>query len=315
MSPSLVLYLACSLAAWPECRGAGPLHPQLPRDVEEVLWWLPEDTETLVVYRKPTSLRSLIPLGEGLQDEGGPMEIEGLAGRLGERTVACLVEGARRFRAPHGLGLMPFEGAWVLVFEGDVEEPVARAAREVGAARETIGGRELFTLPLSFSEAGEDDVTAYVATPRPDTLVVATDRGYVVDLLRRSAARAGRRAFPEGLPEWEGLDATAPLWAIRHYAARGAEEDPSSPLGKPDRKGWYFADDQAVGLTVESDTGMQRAVVRYHSRNPEAAGLSEGYWQTGARRVGPGVTESTIPLGRGAMFLRLLTALGHGVCT
>jgi hypothetical protein len=63
-----------------------------------------------------------------------------------------------------------------------------------------------------FHDTLESDVwTAYITIPRADVLVVAWNRVYLDQLLRRRGARAGARALPRGLPEWAWLDPSAPF--------------------------------------------------------------------------------------------------------
>ena len=98
---------------------------KLPKAVDDILWWLPEDTETLMVTQGPFAVGAesraidvdalgldataqLITLSIG-DDHFDPE----LAKTLRKRPIALAVHGSRRFRAPNGFGMMRYEGALI----------------------------------------------------------------------------------------------------------------------------------------------------------------------------------------------------------
>ena len=99
-----------------------PVHPaptRPPAIVEEIIGWLPADTQTVTVLNGPMDV-SLPRQVEPPQHEEpahvidtmlrgtllGPLGASHLRSLLG-LTVTVTVEGSRRFRAPRGLGLFP----------------------------------------------------------------------------------------------------------------------------------------------------------------------------------------------------------------
>jgi hypothetical protein len=98
-----------------------------PDVVRDVLWWFPEDTETVTVARREfkaeeidlhsppgdlTHAFSLVSVSTflALQDSK-------FYSQLHDQTVLLSVEGSRRFRAPTALGGMLYEGCTAIFFE------------------------------------------------------------------------------------------------------------------------------------------------------------------------------------------------------
>jgi hypothetical protein len=330
-------------------RPAGAAGPQRPDRLEAALWWLPSDTQTLMVARGPWTIEVPRP---GQQEPGlEPLSLEDelrslisgfspdrRAGASRAPTVAFALEGSRHFRSPKDLGMMLYEGAQIVVFE----QPLGAAADDIKRClierygrpffaddpvlqKETIGGHEVFWFE---HKQNSDVVKTYLTLPRPDVLVSATDRGYLGEVLSRMSKKGATRAFPADLPEWRHLDMSKPIWAIRHYDRNDAAEDPSSPLAGGQRAA-NVPDDRAVGFVFTFDAGKSDlARLRYLSANENAleiAGAAWTYAEEGikpeVRHVEPGVVEMSLslkgPVGRdspASMFLLLLLqALGHAV--
>jgi hypothetical protein len=105
-----------------------PAKSTLPERLEEVLWWLPEDTQTLVVSQGRLELpplrqdRDALPSFEDsfLSLAAVPLvvvEKGAVYKTLAGSKVSLCVEGSRRFRAPKGLGMMSYEGCHILMFD------------------------------------------------------------------------------------------------------------------------------------------------------------------------------------------------------
>jgi hypothetical protein len=328
---------------------AGPAAARRPDRLEEVLWWLPSDTQTIVVVRGPW--RGEIPAfrreGGGGADIGrlddilrsviSGLSVERRAGDPRLPPVAFALQGSRRFRSPKDLGLMPYEGANIVVFQ----QPLGPAAEALKRSwlppdppffegdpiprKERIAGHEV----LSYEHKLQSDVwTFYLTQPRPDVLITATDRRYLTVLLSRMSKKGERRALPDDLPEWKHLDAGKAIWAIRHYDRGDARDDPSSPLAGG-RRAANSPDDRAVGLVFTLDAGKTDvASIKYLSANEDALAIARDAWtaveeglKPEVRRVVPGVVEVSLPVkapvGRDSptsyFLLFLLQALGHGV--
>lgn len=113
--------------------------------LDNVLKWLPADTQTVMVARGPFTLRieqdGELPLDEAMRQLTASLthtQAERFAKRFCDHTILLAVEGSRRFRAPKRLGMMPYEGAQVLVFKDDLG---AKGKEFIWSARETVAGQ------------------------------------------------------------------------------------------------------------------------------------------------------------------------------
>ena len=308
--------------------GSTPQAPaaKLPAAIEEILWWLPPDTETLQVTQVRTGARG--PLFEAIEVANGKIEFGDVGyadvvnQSLKTARLIAMVDGSRRFVAPSGLGEMPSEGAMILYFEKPLGTSGARMMAELEKTAEKVenmGGVKV----ILFRDRLEDDIhSSYVAIPQPDTLVIATNRGYLEELLGRRETRAGARAMPQDLPEWQWIDTTAPFWALRHYQRDNVDKDPTSPFRK--NASWSVFDVDAVGVTAHASADGATMVVHYLSKGPKA--------EQAARRIFSHPGDGLIPTFRrasgGAIEVRyvakdeedlamfwfyLMAALGHAI--
>ena len=181
------------------------------------------------------------------------------------------------------------------------------------------------SVTVSQSKSEEDVWTTYVAFPKPNIAVAATDRGYLQEVLARIDGKSGERALPDTLPEWKHVDTHAQFWAVRHYRKAGAGTDQSSPSNG----GWGKASDpQAIGLTFSFDSGKSMtATLTYLSGDGESLKRLQGYFaeRTPAitqmharyRQVEPGVFEGTYDVDQmesASYFVFILEALlGHAI--
>jgi hypothetical protein len=307
-------------------------YPKLPPHIDHVLWWLPEDTQTLIVAQGRFAVpeesglsnvdvrQSLLGFSLGLLSElpGGawPKEITG-------RNVSLWLEGSREFRSPKGLGLMPYEGCGIVVFETDLgkagEALMASLTSRAQATLEVAGQRVIFLQ----TKMEQDLWRIYVTRLEANALLVATDKEYLETVLQRRAIRGTRRALPPHLPEWRHLDPKAQCWAMRHFDRNDTSLDTSSPLKKFNTLG--LDDDQAIGVTFQMSGDNQKAfALHYLSRNSEAVNLMSRFWtQPGLglrpqiRELRRGAVEVRFSAGsladpRGLLFVVLCT-LGHGI--
>ena len=115
-----------------------PNKPELSPALSRLFDWLPADTETVIVAQGPLKIRAqstqpdeLPPLAEAMEslavsiatgfDANWGLDLpRGLKVRLA-------IEGSRNFRAPKGLGMMPYAGCQILQFEGSAEKVVQAA--------------------------------------------------------------------------------------------------------------------------------------------------------------------------------------------
>jgi hypothetical protein len=296
--------------------------------LNEILYWLPADTETIifesgrfkdakdVAYTSDPRLSDYV---RAVQTAFSNAELR--------RKIMFSVEGSRRFRAPMGFGLMPFQGCEIWILE-EGAEPLLTAEMQslIKKAKKVISlsGNQV----AIFTEKMEEDTwTLYVVQPKPDVFLTATNEEFLNIVLTQMAKKPATRAMPADLPEWKYVDNMAPVWAIRHYSKSKDDiaEDPSSPFNK------YLlvapangSDSEAIGMVFSGDSQTKQATVWYLSRAKEALDIAEKRWRPEADKLHPkfdqlepGVVRTTVAakdddLWDLFMFL-LLIQLGHGV--
>ena len=144
-SASLALILVCSVALQAASR-ANPVAAKT-FDLEQLMPWLPADTETVTVARGPFALAGSASGENETRDrvisdknlsrnfEELPLALLGLkngllAKRLEGKRIDLAIEGARHFRPPTGLGEMPYEGCAIAVFSEDLHAEIASFAKD-----------------------------------------------------------------------------------------------------------------------------------------------------------------------------------------
>jgi hypothetical protein len=287
-------------------------------DLERALSWLPSDTETVFVAKGPFTLPAAFPTHEPVTDKATDQEVDQwlqclpialldigkghLLGQLKGQQVDVAIEGSRHARPPYGLGEQPYEGAAIVIFApGSQISPnaVLEKLQSESTRNEEIQGTHV----LVFQEKMEEDLwTMYVAFPEKEVAVVATDRGYLEEvLMRRKGGDPHKRALPGSLPEWRLIDQKAAYFGMRHYDRNQAKSDPSSPFGG--KKAANFPDERAVGFAFSIGTTKPRRVTmtyfsgdlamtpeqspfRILATAPEAHNIDSQF-----RSVGPGVVQ------------------------
>ncbi len=299
-----------------------------------MLPWLPADTETLIVARGPFQLE--IPPSDfgqdGRIDRIWPRAACGLLasiddGRfvepLKKHAVKLAVQGSRNFRAPTDLGIMRFEGCQIIRFEDDLKEDGLQLMKELlesTARRHTISGTDV----AEFAEKFNLDVwQIFVARPKPELLVVATDEKYLQeDLSRMTGADHKTRAFAAGIREWKHIDKQEKSWAMRHFDRNGAARVHNRLAQIANDPG---GDPEATGLTFQLSADRQVAKVIYLGgdaaiRALERSGLSlesSKRAKFDVRVVRDSAVELSLRLEdretEGYFLLMLLDLLGHSV--
>ena len=214
-------------------------------NLNQVLGWLPVDTETVLAANgpfawDPSALSNDSPSQERptateleMQSRMFPLGLLNFKnGGLGEfvkrKSVSLAVEGSRRFRPPRALGLMRYEGCLIKVFIPTVSLDGAafmRAAANSAVRFEAHNGTRIAV----FEEKSEDDTwNTFVGLPHSNVAVVATNLDYLIASLDRMRGTPGTRAIPPNLSEWKHVDTNAPVWGMRVYQKQGADPDPSS---------------------------------------------------------------------------------------
>jgi hypothetical protein len=312
--------------------------------VEQALSWLPADTETAMAANGPFSLPDLNPeennpTGHRDSDEIGeifksvPVGLfgfkKGLMGKyLKNEKILLALEGSRNFRAPSGLGGGSFEGCDVAVFASDIAMSVDAFLKNSSDAvlrTERIEGQQV----IVFQEKLEEDIwTTFVAFPKPNIAVAATNEEYLREVLARINGKGGDRALPESLPEWKYVSTHAEFWALRHYAKKGVPADPTSPFAGQNSS--LITDNHAIGLTFYFDPDKSKtATITYLSGDENSLQNVQKHLfpimsEPGAREmhiryreIAPGVVEGSYDLDHiesAEVFTFVLVALlGHVV--
>ncbi|HEY3744174.1 MAG TPA: hypothetical protein VGL53_30220 [Bryobacteraceae bacterium] len=263
------------------------------QQLNQVLTWLPDDTETVLgangpfPWEDPRALLSAAPPNERVAAE---LDMQfrmlpfmllifkngGLSEFVKGKTVSLAIEGSRRFRPPQSLGDMRYEGCLIVIFGPEVSLDGA-AFMQVAANSAVRFEEAAGTKVAVFEEKSQQDTwTTFVGFPRTNMAVVATNLGYLTTLLDRMKSPQPTRALPQDLPEWKHVDTAAPVWGIRHYRKQGAELDPTSPL--QGKNAANVPDKDAVGVTFSFGRAADpTAIVDYLSANPDARRILSAY--------------------------------------
>jgi hypothetical protein len=255
-----------------------PKAPSPPsQQIEQILSWLPVDTESVRAAMGPLLMPKMS------RDSNGTMAIEKsthevmdtfkqnsllllflLSEEFKEEPIVASIEGSRNFRSPTGLGMMRFQGSAIAVFTGDITARANSFWKD--SAKRIVRMEQIEGCNVGvFQDKSEEDLwTIYVAFPKPNIAVVATDLDYLREVLARINGKHGERALPDTLPEWKYLDTHAEFWAIRHFS-KDASMDPTAPFV---RVPGTEQDDKAIGLTFSfSPDKSNTATVTYLSGN------------------------------------------------
>ena len=244
--------------------------------VDEVLSWVPNDSESIWVNQEPFTIR--IEESVALL-YGRPAQVYSLdrlmalnEGRfyraLDQRTVRLLVAVTRGIQgAKDGTmsvpAVMPAQDtAYFYFFSQPIELPPYDdqiEGRPVWRATAKVFAGEPFQRGV---ERKQRDDLNWIALARPELLILSTRRELLSEILSRISNGSQRRALPTTLPEWAFIDRNSPFWGLRHYTSR------SKP--KPGQRGCMAAeipepDCDATGVTVRLDPANKRLEIRYLS--------------------------------------------------
>jgi hypothetical protein len=304
--------------------------------VKQVLSWLPGDTETVIVGRDflLADFAELLKSRDSYTKQiafqqmalGWPWGLKNgtLAHYVRGERVLLAVGGARHFRLPKSLGLMPYEGCTLIAFtnnQRDRLDAFFKGASKEALKVEEIEGHRI----LVFQQRPESDIwTTFVGLPRPNLLLLATNIDYLKEVLSRLGGESGPRALPESEPQWQYVDTSAQFWGLRRFDRSQGDKDPSSPFWDPRKfvkSPW--TDEQAIGLTFSYDPAHGKGpTITYLSGNPSSGrealllrhegrkfGISLRDLNATALRASYRLDDSTAPLW--VFFLTYL--LGHGI--
>src|ERR1043165_1678673 len=126
-------------------------------DVQNIMWWFPEDTETVTVARGPFKLKIFDrnPVRLDVAEAFRQISIGDLTtlkrGKISKlidgQTILLSVEGSRKFSPPTSLGGMRYEGCSVTCFDRDFSsqrEPLLRSLQDDAKQVKNINGHRVF---------------------------------------------------------------------------------------------------------------------------------------------------------------------------
>lgn len=239
---------------------------------EELLWWLPTDTESIVAARGPFRIQFESDKEEKTEEQGQtnkkpslaeirlkfeqlPLELFNdmdLATTLRGAIVEFAMQGSRHFRDPlPGFDVMDYEGCSIVIFKGPLAEngeKLLRSLRKEATNTKVIAGKKV----LTFEQKTELARWSYfVVVPRPDVLLVSNNLSFLQEVLERMVQKKSPRALPKELPEWRFLNDSARYWGLRHYDRSQAKQDPTSPFS--DKRTFGSGDKKAIGVLFALD--------------------------------------------------------------
>jgi hypothetical protein len=308
--------------------------------IEQMLSWFPADTETLIGATGPLLMPKMSQAADGAMSLENPedkprdafkqyslLQLLALMKTFKDEPIVAAIEGSRDFRPPSGLGMAMFQGATIAVFASDT---TARAAAFIKDSvptvirTERIEGQNVAV----FKEKSEEDIwTTYVAFPKRNMAVVATDEGYLREVLARINGKQGERTLPDALPEWKYVNTQAQFWAMRHFRSNVGKASLTSGFScitsgmKPDEEaiGLAFSFDpdksKAATVTYLSGDEITLQTIQKSLFNERESGVREMHAQY--REVQRGVLEGTYNIEQvesAQYFVFVLEALlGHAI--
>jgi hypothetical protein len=258
--------------------------------IERAIWWLPKDTQTLIVANEPfpatlhsRSDLSCVRFGEFAKSMFGPPNPTLVKEFHLENPIEYVAVASRRFREPEGFGVGTAEEARIVFFKRPLG--ASTRARIVQADRRI----EIHGMPVAmFALADRSTETIYVVQAATDVIITSSDLGFVKEICSRIyGGRNDGRAFPADLPEWRYLDTMSDVWAIRHYDKNDSKEDPTSPLC-PNASGAADYDELAVGLVFTFSTQHGNSVhFKYVSGKHDSEVGAAARWNRINRELSP----------------------------
>lgn len=231
--------------------------------VEDVIGWLPTDTETVVAVTKPGRFdeeerKSTLP---GVARSIAAL---GLAGDFRHLSYRFIVDGSRNSHKPKGFGLGPYEGCKILSLEPSEAKRLNAIVTDRHLKTQIVGGIRASLITV---HQEHEDLTSYLAFV-DGFLLSATDPGYLSQVLTRRSGHSKGRALPPSLAEWSLVDKRAPLWAVRHLRANSSLGVGAESLG----------DEKLTGIALVLDRSLRRLDVFSISGSPDGLDKARLSW-------------------------------------
>jgi hypothetical protein len=197
--------------------------------VEDVLTWLPADTESLWVNQVPFTVED----SSASDIYGQPVRtysLDRLAALDEGRFYRALMGHTVRLVIAAGRAIQPGEGGIPgFARKGDITYVYfLDGAIDLGAPGERIEGKPAWRATARIDDGapirpGQQRTTRddenWLALAGPDILLVANQRDTLRDIVMHLGNPAKERALPAQLPEWAHVDTSAAFWGLRHYPA------------------------------------------------------------------------------------------------
>jgi beta-lactamase regulating signal transducer with metallopeptidase domain len=250
---------------------ASPAKPAAADRLDEVLSWLPADTETILGGNGPFALAvphkkapsdhpaidemaksfPALMMSGLLEKRVAPKELTGL-------SISLAVGAIRGYRSPRGPKDLLSCG--VIMVEKDGEqalEAVMRSLLGKAGRRMQVAGKATAV----FEERVEKDTqTVFIAQPRPNVLLCASQEGILKEVLENTERKPATRITLRDFPEWKYVNTKSTAWAIRHYRKAAAAKGRSSPERNDADS---FHDPDAVGFSYSYNPATKEATICY----------------------------------------------------
>ena len=299
---------------------AGESH-RLPQDVLQVINWLPEDTESIVLVRGPLQkgvlkdFRDPPPLSMSPSNSPAPAlapvpirrplsdfrqeslvaftSLFGLSGKafirnISDHEVCLVVAAAQGFGRPVIGGASTYKGGQIIVFRNAIPDVGVQAKAHEQVSLVQIERNGVVRLDSGEKWGEKDDrFTVYYAKPKPSVLIAATDVRFLKTMLQRIARPPVSRTPVLGFPEWKYVDVESSVWGVRHRRTA----TPIYILAKAEKNGLPFPQLSGVSFSYEFKPAT-RVTYRFHFpegvQNAVRRAAVDG---SGAKLVAPSVVE------------------------
>jgi len=246
---AIVLQTGCT--STPEA-SAKPL-----RITDEILSWLPADTETIVAVNQPGQFTN----------DFTPGSLAGNIHQLGwfgfPRDFSCaynyIVDASRNYQLPTKLGVGHYEGCKIVSLNTPALLHARSRCRQLTGRYQRYGNIDFAVIENTIDK---EVWTFYVGFDQPNNLMFcATDREMLKEILDRKANHRQRVALPETLPHWKFIDKDAAFWAVRKIPEKPGQN------GKPCGCTLCMRQSNGVTLTILSDRSDARRIADGISEN------------------------------------------------
>ena len=224
---SLLLFAATLTACGPPALDppklptAAALSAEQP-SIETMLWWLPQDTETIVFAQGPFEIPTLDARPPASLDHVlRAVTLTLLRNIQGGRFQAFLSEQGRLVqiafsaRRPSPDAQRTDEELAVLILDAPLSEQEWKVFTEAASDVRVIQGAQTAKLEQSIRQAPQ---SLWVAWPTPNIVLIANAESLLDETLQRRRNPSAPRALAPTNRAWKSFSTGDPLWALRVFA-------------------------------------------------------------------------------------------------